>query len=83
MFRSLIYYYKIIVGRYSTRNEIVSKLFGLYSSVGIVTRCGLDRPRIECRWGARFSAPSRPALRLTQPFIQWVISGCKAAGAWR
>ena len=24
---------------------------------GIATRYGLDRPGIECRWGARFSAP--------------------------
>jgi hypothetical protein len=27
------------------------------SSVGIATRCGLDVPGIESRWGARFSAP--------------------------
>jgi hypothetical protein len=27
------------------------------SSVGIVTGYGLDRPGIESRWGARFSAP--------------------------
>jgi hypothetical protein len=27
------------------------------SSVGIATRCGLDGPGIESRWGARFSAP--------------------------
>jgi hypothetical protein len=27
------------------------------SSVGIATLCGLDGPRIESRWGARFSAP--------------------------
>jgi hypothetical protein len=27
------------------------------SSVGIATRYGLDGPGIECRWGARFSAP--------------------------
>ena len=27
------------------------------SSVGIATRYGLDCPRIEFRWGARFSAP--------------------------
>jgi len=26
-------------------------------SVGIATRCGLDGPGIESRWGARFSAP--------------------------
>jgi hypothetical protein len=27
------------------------------SSVGIATRCWLDGPGIESRWGARFSAP--------------------------
>jgi hypothetical protein len=27
------------------------------SSVGIATGYGLDGPRIESRWGARFSAP--------------------------
>ena len=30
---------------------------GRDSSVGIATRCGLDSPGIESRWGARFSAP--------------------------
>jgi len=27
------------------------------SSIGIATRYGLDGPRIESRWGVRFSAP--------------------------
>ena len=27
------------------------------SSVGIATRCGLDGPGIESRWGARLSVP--------------------------
>ena len=30
---------------------------GRVSSVGIVTRYGLDGPGIESHWGARFSAP--------------------------
>ena len=30
---------------------------GWASSVGIATRCGLDGPGIESRWGVRFSAP--------------------------
>jgi hypothetical protein len=31
------------------------------SSVSIVTAYRLDGPGIESRWGARFSAPARPA----------------------
>jgi hypothetical protein len=45
---------------------------GLDSSVGIATRYGLDGPGIESRWGRDFPHPSRPALGLTQPPIQWV-----------
>jgi hypothetical protein len=37
------------------------------SSVGIVTRYGLDGPGIESRWGRDFSQLSRPALGPTQP----------------
>ena len=59
---------------------------GLDSSVGITTRYGLDGPGIECRWGRDFTHPSRPALGLTQPHMQWVpgffLEG-KANGAWR
>jgi hypothetical protein len=40
------------------------------SSVGTVTRYGLDGPRIESRWGRDFPHPSRPSLRPTQPPIQ-------------
>jgi hypothetical protein len=39
------------------------------SSVGIVTRCGLDGLGIESRWGRDFPHPSRPALG---PSLQWV-----------
>ena len=42
------------------------------SSVGIATRYGLDGPDIEFPWGRDFPHPSRPALRPTQPPIQWV-----------
>ena len=41
------------------------------SSVGIATDNGLDGPRTESRWGEIFR-PSRPALRPTQPPVQWV-----------
>ena len=59
---------------------------GRDSSVGIVTRYGLDGPGIESRWRRDFPHPSRPALGPTQPPIQWVpglFPGGKAAGAWR
>jgi hypothetical protein len=42
------------------------------SSVGIVTRYGLDGPGIESRWGERFSA-----LVQAQPPIQWVPGHCR------
>ena len=40
--------------------------------VGIATRRELDGPGIEFRWGRDFPHLSRPALRPTQPPIQWV-----------
>jgi hypothetical protein len=49
---------------------IVHKWTG--SSVGIATGYGLDGPGIESRWGRDFSHLSRPALRPTQPPVQWV-----------
>ena len=58
---------------------------GRDSSVGIVTRYGLDGARLESRWGRDFPHPSRPALGPTQPPIQLIPSlflGGKAAGAW-
>jgi hypothetical protein len=45
---------------------------GRDSSVAIETRYGLGGPRIETRWGEDFLHPSRPAVRPTQPSIQWV-----------
>ena len=61
---------------------------GRDSSVGIETRYGLDGPENESRSGARFFAPSRPALGPNQPSIQWVpgyrvFPGGKAAVVWR
>ena len=42
------------------------------SSVGIATRCGVDGPGSDFRWGRDFLHPSRPSLSLTQPPTQWV-----------
>jgi hypothetical protein len=57
---------------------------GRHSSVGIVTRYGLDGPGIESRWGGRdFLNPSRPALGPTQPPVQWgpgFFPGVKVVG---
>ena len=60
-------------------------LRGRDSWVGVMTRYGPDGPRFESQWGRDFSHPSRPALRPTQPPIQWVpgLSRGKAAGTWR
>jgi len=38
----------------------------------IATAYGLDGPGIESRWGRDFSQLFRPALRPTQPPVQWV-----------
>ena len=35
-------------------------MVGHDSSVSIATRCGLEGPGIETRWGARFSKPVQP-----------------------
>jgi hypothetical protein len=60
-------------------------LVGRDSSVGIVTRYGLDGPGIESRWGRDFPQQSRPSLGPTQRPVQWVpglFPEGKAAGAW-
>jgi len=38
----------------------------------MATRYGLDDPEIETRWGRYIPYPSIPAMRPTQPPIQWV-----------
>ena len=46
---------------------------GRDSSIGIATRYGLNGPVIESQWRGRdFPHPSRPALRPSQPTVQWV-----------
>jgi hypothetical protein len=42
------------------------------SSVGMATAYRLEGPGIESRWGRDFPHMSRPALRPTQPPVQWV-----------
>ena len=49
-----------------------SILRGSGSVVGIATAYGLDGPGIESRWWRDFPHLSRPALRPTQPPVQWV-----------
>jgi len=54
-------------------------------AVGIATRYGLEGPGIESQWGARYSAPSSPAMGPTQPPTQLepgLFPGGKAAVAW-
>jgi hypothetical protein len=49
-------------------------MIGRYNTVGKATRHGLDSPGIESRLGQELSLSSRPALRSTQPPIQWVTA---------
>jgi hypothetical protein len=51
------------------------------SSVGIATAYGLDGTGIETRWGRDFPHLSRPALRTTQPPVQWVPGLSRGYGA--
>jgi hypothetical protein len=44
---------------------------GLDSAVGTATCYGLKGPGIENRWGRDFTLPSRTALGLTQPHVQY------------
>jgi hypothetical protein len=46
--------------------------------LGVATRCGLDCPAIESRWGGDFPQPSRP-----DPVQSRSLPDYKATGAWR
>ena len=57
-----------------------------HNVVGVATRYGLSGPGIESRSGRGFPHPSRPALGLTQPPVQWIpgfFPGGEAAGVRR
>ena len=61
-------------------NSLIDKLTvipagGWDSSVGIVTRYGLDDPGIDSRWGRDFPHPPSPVLGPTQPSVQGVPTG--------
>jgi hypothetical protein len=49
------------------------RVCGPGSSVGIATGYRLDGPGIESRWRRDFTHLSRPALRPTQPPVQWAL----------
>jgi hypothetical protein len=53
-------------------NILTYNFSGLGSVVRIATACGLDSPGIESRWGRDFPHLSIPALRPTQPPVQWI-----------
>jgi hypothetical protein len=51
---------------------ILYNFYGPGSVVGITTAYGLDGPGMESQWGRDFPHKSRPALRPTQPPVQWI-----------
>jgi hypothetical protein len=57
-----------------TLREGRSSRVGRDNAVGLATCYGLDGPGNKSQWGPDFPHPSRPAMGLTQPPIQWVPS---------
>jgi len=53
---------------------------GQDSSVGIATRYGLDGQRIDSRWGAKYSASSRPGPPASSTLAAWSFAGTKWPG---
>ena len=58
---------QIIIYHYKTA------AYGPGSEVGVVIAYGLDGLGTEYWWGRDFLHKSRPALRPTQPPVQWVL----------
>jgi hypothetical protein len=55
----------------TSSSQFLLVLCGPGSVVGTATAYGVDGPGVECRWGRDFPHLSRPALRHTQPPVQW------------
>jgi hypothetical protein len=75
---SLLYLSGFILQNFNTIKTLIE---GPVSVVGIATAYGLDDPGIESRWGRDFPHLSRPALRPTQPPVQWFFPGGKVRPA--
>ena len=83
---SLQHFRKASFQCHSTNASFSISSVGRDSSVGIVTRYGLEDLGIEFWRGRDFPHPPRPALGPTHPPIKWVLGpffGDKTAGAWR
>jgi hypothetical protein len=65
---------KIEMSWYILINSVLFLIKNQDSVVGIVTRNGMDSPRIESWWGWGFPHLSRPAQGPTQPAGQWIPS---------
>ena len=57
-------------------DQYTTTYVGRDSVVGTETYCQLDGPGIESWWGRDFPHQSKPALRPTQPSVQWIPSHC-------